>query len=475
MRHSAISADHMGSLVAWHPSRAPDIHSNAVNIVPTPLRWRTIRAMAPRILILAAAIVSFLVGSPAFSIEPTTVARLVEPSMVRVIVEGPFGAVAGSGFVVSTKGHIVTTYHVIEPHTDRGWDLFVVESGASPEARRPATVVHAYPSEDLVVLKVDNLDRPPVVLSESGSDTLTKGTTVFAIGFPGAGARLGADSRTSFTAGVVNRIFMGAWTQDDPEIQIVQHSAATNPGNSGGPVVNPCGQVVGVNTEREMAMVIMPGGMPIVYDVIQGVFFASHVSVLMEQLKALGIPYNGTQKVCRVILGIASTNFYWYGSAAAVVLLATILLLIRYRPRRVVHVVVLGSAAARNGARAFGHLLLHPPWRHRRRDDTWRLHCDDAEDGPIDIIITQEDLRRAPKGLVIGHDPSCDCRLAADGIAEHHVQLVPLRDGLGVVDLHSGAGTAVDERPLDPGEGPAPLTPGAKLRLGSVVFRVERR
>ncbi len=395
--------------------------------------------------------------------------------MVRVLVEGPVGTATASGFVVSTRGHIATTYHLIQPHIEEDWSLFVVESGVTSEARRVAAVVQAYPEEDLAVLKVEGLQRPPVPLSESDTDTLTKGTTVFAIGYPGAGARLGADSGTSFTAGVANRIFMGAWTRDGPRIQIVQHSAATNPGNSGGPVVNPCGQVVGMNTEREMAMLITPSGLPIVYDVIQGVFFASHVSVLVEKLKALGIPYKGTRNVCRVILGVPSTNFYWYALAVVVVAAILVLLLIKHWPRRAIHIVIHGGVATRDGARALGHLFLRPPWRHKKHEAAWRLRCEDAEGGPIDIVITQEDLRRASKGLVIGRDPACDRCLAADGIAARHAQLVPIGDGLGVADLHSGTGTAVDEHPVDPNDGPAPLAPGSQLRLGNVTFRVERR
>jgi hypothetical protein len=400
---------------------------------------------------------------------------MVEPSMVRIIVEGPGGAASASGFVVSTQGHIATTYHVVEPHIEAGWKLFVVESGATPEARRPATVVQAYPDEDLAVLHVENLDRPAVPLSEADIETLTKGMTVFAIGYPGAGQRLGADGGTSFTAGMANRIFIGAWTRDSPRIQIIQHSAATNPGNSGGPIVNPCGQVVGVNTEREMAVLLTPSDLPIVYDVIQGVFFASHVSVLVEKLKALGAPYNGTQKVCRVIFGVTSTNFHWYAAAAAVALIALVVLLIKHWPRRVIHIVVLGGEATRNGARALGHMLLQPPWRHRRRGTAWRLRGEDTQGRPVEIVITPEDLRQAPRGLVIGRDPACDRCLAVDGIAGRHAQLVPLGDGLGVTDLHSGTGTAVNERPVDPSDGPAPLAPGARLRLGNVTLRVEQR
>jgi hypothetical protein len=133
-----------------------------------------------------------------------------------------------------------------------------------------------------------------VALSEADADSLPQGMQVFAIGYPEAGGRLGGGAGTTFTAGLVNRIFVGAWTADSARIRIIQHSAVTNPGSSGGPVVNPCGQVVGLNTEREMAMLITPIGLPLIYDVIQGVFFASHVSVLTEKLKSLDVPYNGS-------------------------------------------------------------------------------------------------------------------------------------------------------------------------------------
>jgi len=427
--------------------------------------------MAQRLLLLAAAALSLLAAAPVAAIEPTTVARHLEPSMVRVTLQGPEVIAGGTGFVISRQGHVVTNYHVVQPHIEAGWKLFAAESGAAPDARRPAAVVKAYPEEDLAVLKVDGLARPPAVLSDSGADALSQGTTVFAIGYPEAGQRLGGDSGTSFTAGIANRIFLGAWQHDGERIRIIQHSAATNPGNSGGPVVNPCGQVVGVNTEREMAVVITPGGLPIVYDVIQGVFFASHVSVLIEKLKALGVPYYGTHKVCRVFLGVASTNFLWFGLAAGVVLLALVLLFVRGWQRRAVHVIVLGGGAARNGARALGRTLLHPG---RPRDAAWRLRCEDAAGGPIDIVISEADLRRAPKGLTIGCDPVCDRCLSADGIAGKHAQLVPMGEALGVADLHSETGTAVDERPVDPDAAPAPVKPGARLRLGKLTFTVER-
>ncbi len=412
---------------------------------------------------------------PAEAIEPTTVAKRVERSMVRILIEGPSDHASASGFIVSKQGHIATAYHVVQEHIENGLDLFVLESGAAPDARRKATVISAYPGEDLAVLKVDNLDRPPAVLSESDPDALSKGMEIFAIGYPGAGDRLGGESGASFTVGTTNRTFSGAWTSDGAKIRIIQHSAATNPGNSGGPVVNPCGQVVGLNTEREMAMLMTPSGIPVVYDVIQGVFFASHVAVLLEKLKALDIPYNGSNRTCRIILGVASTNFYWYGLLALLVVLAAVLLVFRHWPKRVLHVVVLGDMDSGTGLRNLGHVLFDRLGLRQKKNSEWRLHCDDGEGAPVEVIVSQDDLRRAPKGLVIGCDPSCDRCLVADGIAGKHAQLVALGSELGVVDLNSGGVTQVNESTIVPADNPVVLSPGAHLRLGNLNFRVNRR
>ncbi len=436
--------------------------------------WRRFLPPLPAAAALAAMLWAAL---PAAAIEPTTVARRIEPGMVQVMLEGPAARAGGSGFVVSAEGHVATNYHLLRRHLEMGWELYVIESGAPAGTRRPAEVLGAYPEEDLAVLKVEGLDRPPLVLSEVAADSLAQGTAVFAIGYPGAGERLGAEGGTSFTAGMANRIFTGAWTGESARIRIIQHSAATNPGNSGGPIVNACGQVIGLNTEREMAMIITPTGIPLVYDVIQGVFFASHVSVLEGKLRALGVAYNGSSKVCRVIFGVASVNFPWYAAAVLAVLLLAALLLVRHWPRRVVHVVVVGRDTARNGARRLGHLILHPGEAGKPRKVTWRLHCDAAEDGhPIDIEIDEEALRHAPEGLVIGSDAACDRCLAADGIDSRHVRLLAAEDGaLAVKDLHSKTGTAIDAKPVDPEDGAATLKPGAELRLGNLVFRVERK
>ena len=150
-----------------------------------------------------------------------------------------------------------------------GWRILVGAAGG--QDRRAATLVEAFPGEDLAILRVDGLDRPPVTFSRVVEDRLAKGGQVFAIGFPGVGDRLGPVDVASFAPGTVSRLFSGPWAEDAPVIRIIQHTAPTNPGNSGGPLVNGCGQVVGVNSQREVQMVLAPGGVPLVTDPIQGV------------------------------------------------------------------------------------------------------------------------------------------------------------------------------------------------------------
>lgn len=316
---------------------------------------RTFDAISTRWLIsnvfLAATAIVFA-SAPAAAVDPQSIARAIEPSVVRVLAVGPEGTVSGSGFVVGRGGHVATNFHVVEPHIVAGWDLFVVESGVSPEDRRPATLIEAFPGEDLAVLGVEGLVRLPLLLSEADAERLAKGTPVFAIGFPAVGTRLGLVLETSFTTGAVSRSFTGTWSEGGPPIRIIQHSAPTNPGNSGGPIVNVCGQVVGVNSEREVAIVLGPGGFPIVTDLIQGVFFASHASVLAEKLEALGIPHAGTGKPCRVFLGVASTDFPLFGFMAALFGIAVIVVLIAFKPQPVVQVCVRCGCAARDCAKA---------------------------------------------------------------------------------------------------------------------------
>ena len=168
----------------------------------------------------------------------------------------------GSGFVISEDGYVVTNNHVIE-----GADEILVEFFSGDEL--PAKVIGTDPNTDIALLKVES-DKPLPFVSFGDSDTARVGDWVLAMGNP-----LGQGF--SVSAGIVsarNRALSG--TYDD----YIQTDAAINRGNSGGPLFNMDGEVVGVNTA-----ILSPNGGSIGI----GFSMASNVvSRVVDQLKEFG-------------------------------------------------------------------------------------------------------------------------------------------------------------------------------------------
>ena len=139
----------------------------------------------------------------------------------------------GSGFVISDDGYIVTNNHVIE-----GADEILIEFFPGGEEGVPAELVGTDPNTDIAVLKVDLDGLPFVKFGDSNAEGSRVGDWVMAMGNP-----LGQGF--SVSAGIVsarNRALSG--TYDD----YIQTDAAINRGNSGGPLFNMDGDVIGVNT-----------------------------------------------------------------------------------------------------------------------------------------------------------------------------------------------------------------------------------
>lgn len=174
----------------------------------------------------------------------TEVVEQVEPAVVTVIGKVPgqrtfFGytsdqQVSGSGFIISSDGFIITNNHVIQSVDD----VYVVLSdGTEIQAEIVSTDIYA----DLAVLKVKG--EVPGVVVMGDSDNLKPGETVIAIGSP-----LG-DFRNSVTTGVISATGRMLDTGLGYEMEnLLQTDAAINSGNSGGPLVNLAGEVIGVNT-----------------------------------------------------------------------------------------------------------------------------------------------------------------------------------------------------------------------------------
>lgn len=168
----------------------------------------------------------------------TTVTQAVEmvgPAVVTVVGDSTFGGVStGSGVIISEEGHILTNHHVIEDTSEL---VIILADGTE----LPAEVIGSDLFSDLAVLQVDG--QVPAVAQLGNSDALRPGETVIAIGSP-----LG-DFMNTVTVGVVSatgrRLDSGrGYFFED----MIQTDAAINQGNSGGPLVNLAGQVIGLNT-----------------------------------------------------------------------------------------------------------------------------------------------------------------------------------------------------------------------------------
>lgn len=149
-------------------------------------------------------------------------------------VEVPQGA--GSGFVWDATGHIVTNFHVVN-----GGDEFVVTFHNDP-IQYQATLVGSEPKKDLAVLKLKEKPKSLTPIVVGGSRELQVGQMTFAIGSP-----FGLDH--TLTTGIVSALgrkidgFGGVKIHD-----MIQTDASINMGNSGGPLLDSSGKLIGVNT-----------------------------------------------------------------------------------------------------------------------------------------------------------------------------------------------------------------------------------
>ncbi len=188
----------------------------------------------------------------------------------------------GSGFIVDSKGYIITNDHVIDKA-----DKIYVKLSTDPDTQdlgRPARVIGVDKATDLAVIKIDTSTPLPTV-KLGNSDTAQVGDWVEAIGSPFALAQ-------TVTAGIIsakNRtIDQGAPGQFQ---HFIQTDAAINPGNSGGPLLNMNGEVIGVNT----AIYTQSAG-------YQGIGFAMPSNTVVEVYNDLISP---SHKVTRGSIGIS--------------------------------------------------------------------------------------------------------------------------------------------------------------------------
>ena len=250
---------------------------------PTPV----VLAVSQEVLVPIAMTTS-VQAQPLEEIAAVSAVRRVGPAVVTVIntlppQRGFFGRVTqpearGSGVIIDSAGHIITNNHVVE----NAQSLAVLLASGK---RRDAKLVGTDTFTDLAVLQISGADLPFAVLGDSSD--LSQGQRVIAIG-----SALG-DFRNTVTEGIVSGLGRSLDTENDFKLEdLIQTDAAINQGNSGGPLIDLRGNVIGINS----AIVGRASSGSVVAEGLGFAIAANTVRSVAEQIISTGLvarPYLG--------------------------------------------------------------------------------------------------------------------------------------------------------------------------------------
>lgn len=223
-----------------------------------------------------------LIDQPEQSLSFQEIYERVFPSIVSIQAYGAAGAYEGTGVVMTADGYVLTNHHVISGCSSAE---VVLSDGTRYEARLAGSDAES----DLAVLKVDAAGLIPAEFGNS--DQLRVGDTALAIGNP-----LGSELFGTLTEGIISAINRDV-NVEGFDMSLIQTTAALNPGNSGGALLNSAGQVVGITNMKMMSD----------YETIEGLGFAiptvwakEVVDTLLAKGAITGRPTIGV--TCRTVL-----------------------------------------------------------------------------------------------------------------------------------------------------------------------------
>ena len=163
-------------------------------------------------------------------------AAVIAPSVVTITNTTAQGGDTGTGIIISSDGEIVTNNHVVEGSTD----LKVRLAGATDAVK--ATILSTDPGNDLALIKLVNASGLTAATFADPA-SIAVGDTVVAVGYA-----LALDGGPSVTSGIVSALNRTLTDSNGALDRLIQTDAAISSGNSGGPLINLNGQVIGINT-----------------------------------------------------------------------------------------------------------------------------------------------------------------------------------------------------------------------------------
>ena len=172
----------------------------------------------------------------------------------------------GSGFIINEEGYILTNYHVIDGAKE-------VTVTLSDGREVTASVVNYDSDKDIAMIKINEEVKVPGVVELGDSDALQPGEEVVAIGNP-----LSKELSSTLTKGIISALNRNVETQSGVSTNLIQTDTAINAGNSGGPLVNTKGEVVGINSSK------------ISGEAVEGIGFSIPINDIKDKIESLSKP-----------------------------------------------------------------------------------------------------------------------------------------------------------------------------------------
>jgi hypothetical protein len=375
----------------------------------------------------------------------------------------------GTGFFVTEQGHVVTNEHVVSEG-----DNYVL-IGRDFDRKNPpfARLVWSDEKLDLALLKTINAMTPSPPVLPLLSSVVSKASDVYAYGYPSSQLENmrafrssdGASYDSTTTKGIVSRIF-----KSDRHGEIVQHTAEIRVGNSGGPLVNSCGMVVGVNTflrivsesagEKDNFAVSATELIKVIGQRVPG------LKILDSCQELSGIPAaaGDVESIppLRDDQASSTSNFF-----IAIGLLLYIAGLIFWSRRNSQNLVVQSGASS---AQHSPQVVTPSPKGNRA---LLRLSGFDRQGIPLSLEIVQSSIL-ASRGYIIGRSAAfSDLAIRHEKISRAHVNITYEGGRTLVTDLNSTNGSFLNDVKLVPFK-PTTINPSDELRLADIVLSVSR-
>jgi len=427
----------------------------------------------------------------------------LKPSVVRLVVfaEDPKKNCTGSGFVIessATGSHIATNYHVIA-HREKDNSILIARRNGKEIEAFEGTLVLADAERDLAIVRAPKLQAEPCVLQEA---LPAQGDDVFSLGFPGVSddphcldlkffidacykaasshindptGKVATYVEASLSKATVRRVVKGKWSPNDAcaDFMIIEHDVNITGGNSGGPLLNAAGNVVGINTQR-----VPDANIPI--DIVRR---SSHIGILIEAMKIQGL--RPTTTSAPAVIAVQTLREGATTFLMAFVAIAAVGVALFFGLRRPTLIAETYTHFLRRGAAT----PAGPPPRHPGQGNPqplppapssggWILEGVNPQAGQsasFRFDITPALLACAHGKLIVGRKQGLVHILIPNtSISGQHAAFLVGPSGLSLEDRNSSNGTQVNGRPLKPFES-CPLKSGDQIIFGELKIQLRQK